>query len=75
VLGAVPQGLRAHLGERVRRFFRAHGVLGWQAVLSLPARGGWPRSGRVGFASYDEPFVDRLEHSVRLAVNLVIPKP
>ena len=24
MLGAVPQGLRAHLGERVRRFFRAH---------------------------------------------------
>ena len=24
VLGAVPQGLRAHLGERVERFFRGH---------------------------------------------------
>src|SRR5262249_36558850 len=75
VLGAVPQGLRTHLGERVGRFFRGHGLIGPQSVLSLPARGGWPRSGRVGFASYDEPLVDRLEHSIKLAVNLVIPKP
>src|SRR5262249_30529905 len=38
MLGAVPQGLRAHLGERVRRFFRGHAC----SSRAIP-----PRQGRV----------------------------